>query len=405
VHPHELLSVTRGIQRGVDALTAVLLVVVVWQGFAEGSGARRWAALGLALGFAAAYAAGRTRRPSHIVVWFVALEVLWVGMLLVSPAALWIAFPLMLVQMHVLGAHRGIPAVIATTAFAVVAAVAARPSEAFGAVMGPLVGAAVAIAAVTGFHVLEREVRVRQEMLDELAFAREHLAAAERDRIRMVERERLAREIHDTIAQDLSAIGLLLNAAETGVGADDGRMSALVAQARSAVAGSLEQARRVVYELTPPELSDGTLASALRRAATRAAEAAQERGAPLVVSVDVDPHLPALPVPVEIAVLRIAQSALANAVQHAHAKQVNLVAALREGCVVLDVVDDGSGFDPARLDGRRQDRGFGLAVMRSRVAEIGGELVVESSPGEGTAVSVSIPVGVPGMAFSQRTSP
>lgn len=400
-----MLSVTRGIQRGVDALTAMLLVVVVWQGFAEGSGARRWAALGLALGFAAAYAAGRTRRPNHLVVWFVALEALWVGLLVVSPAALWIAFPLMLVQMHVLGAHRGIPAVIVTTAFAVAAAVAARPSEAFGAVMGPLVGAAVAIAAVTGFHVLEREVRVRQEMLDELAFAREHLAAAERDRIRMVERERLAREIHDTIAQDLSAIGLLLSAAEAGVGADDGRTSALVAQARSAVAGSLEQARRVVYELTPPELADGTLASALRRAATRAAEAAQERGAPLIVSVDVDPRLPALPVPVEIAVLRIAQSALANAVQHGHAKQVNLVAALREGCIVLDVVDDGSGFDPARLDGRQQDRGFGLSVMRSRVAEIGGELVVESSPGEGTAVSVSVPVGAADTAPLQRTSP
>ena len=405
MHPHALATVTRGIQLGVDALMALLVAVATWQGVASEAGLRRWSALLLGLAFAAVYAWGRGMRVagtgdplrrrrdlSVATVWIAALVLIWAGMLAVSPVALWMAFPLMLVQMHVLGAHRGVAAVAFTTLVAVADAVVVHPTDSFGAVLGPLVGAAVAIASVTGFHVLQREVRIRQEMLDELVSARDHLAAAERERVVSAERERLAREIHDTIAQDLSATGLLLGAAQAGIGPEDHRTAELLAQAQAAVADSLAQARRVVYALAPAELSEGTLVSALRRAGERAARDSAERGTELEVSVVTDTDVPVLPVSVETAVLRIAQSALANVVQHSRARNVQLALAVRDDLVVLDVVDDGVGFDPSQLDGRRPDHGFGLAAMRSRVAEIGGELVVESAPGTGAAVSVSIPV-------------
>lgn len=405
MHPHALATVTRGIQLGVDVLMGLLVAIATWQGVAGADGPRRWSALLLGLAFAASYAWGRgvplTGRAKPLgrrddqafsAAWIAVLVLLWAGLLVVSPVALWIAFPLMLVQMQVLGAHRGIPAVVITTAVAVVDAVLVHPTDSFGAVLGPVVGAAVAVGAVSGFHVLQREVRTRQETLDELVSARGDLAVAERERVVSVERERLAREIHDTIAQDLSAAGLLLGAAQAGIGPDDVRTADLVAQAQSAVADSLAQARRVVYELTPPELSDGTLVSALRRAGARAARESAERGGELDVVVVTGTGVPPLPVPVETAVLRVAQSALANVVQHARAQNVEVVLAVHDDEVVLDVVDDGVGFDPARLDGRGLDHGFGLAAMRSRVTEIGGVLAVESTPGAGVAVSVSIPV-------------
>ncbi len=405
MHPHALATVTRGIQLGVDVLMALLVAVATWQGVASEEGPRRWSALLLGLAFAATYAWGRgvrlagpaepLRRKSGLAratVWVTVLVLLWAGMLAISPVALWITFPLMLVQMQVLGAHRGIPAVAATTLVAVVDATVVHPSDSFGAVLGPLVGAAVAVTAVSGFHVLQREVRTRQETLDELVSARSHLAAAERERVVSAERERLAREIHDTIAQDLSAAGLLLGAAQAGIGPDDVRTADLVAQAQAAVADSLAQARRVVYELAPAELSEGTLVSALRRAGERAVRDSAERGIELDVSVVTQTDVPALPVPVETAVLRVAQSALANVVQHAGAQNVQVFLAVDDDLVVLDVVDDGVGFDPAHLDGRGPDHGFGLVAMRSRVTEIGGELAVESAPGAGAAVSVSVPV-------------
>ena len=94
----------------------------------------------------------------------------------------------------------------------------------------------------------------------------------------------------------------------------------------------------------------------------------------------------------EVALLRIAQSALANATQHADATRVTVTLSFMDTEVALDVVDDGVGFDPDTISAG--DRGFGLSGMRSRARSLQGTLVVESRPGQGTAVAVTVPLEV-----------
>jgi len=388
---------------GVDALFALLVVIATWQTLAAPTperiiglacgvalvGAYAW---GRSAGLAEPAAAGSTRMA---IAWLAGLGVLWIGLLLASPAALWLAFPLMIVQVHVLGAHRGGLAVAATVVVAAFVGLVVHPGDAFGSVLGPVVGGAVALFAVSGFHVLQREVEIRQQTVDELASVREHLAQAERDKVVVAERERLAREIHDTLAQSLSGIGLLLDVAQGRIGVDDVRATDLVRQAREATTGCLADARRVVYELTPAELEDSTLVAAIRRVAAQAERSAGDRGIDLEVRVDVAQGVPSLPVAVETGLLRVVQSCLANVVQHARATRVDVSLAVTDGQAVVDVVDDGVGFDPERMGVPQRDRGFGLPAMKSRVAQMGGVLAVEASPGGGTAVTVSVPVSLP----------
>lgn len=100
----------------------------------------------------------------------------------------------------------------------------------------------------------------------------------------------------------------------------------------------------------------------------------------------------ALPTPYEVALLRIAQSALANTVRHAGASRAEITLSFMDTAVALDVVDDGSGFDP--LHATSDEGGFGLPAMRSRAESLGGTFAVESTPGQGTAVAVTLPLPV-----------
>ncbi|CAM5255876.1 two-component sensor histidine kinase [Streptomyces narbonensis] len=103
-----------------------------------------------------------------------------------------------------------------------------------------------------------------------------------------------------------------------------------------------------------------------------------------------------LPTPYEVALLRIAQSALANTVRHASASRAEITLSFMDASVTLDVVDDGKGFDPGSVR-QSSEGGFGLPAMRSRAESLGGTFTVESAPGQGTAVAVSLPLpaGVP----------
>nr|WP_194719910.1 sensor histidine kinase [Cellulosimicrobium arenosum] len=332
--------------------------------------------------------------------WVAALTAAWVALLWLSPAALWVAFALMLLQMHVLGPHRGVVAVALTTVVAVseglvVQAGAGEPWTGF--VLGPVLGAGVAVGVVLGIEAFVRESQTRQRTVDELTQVRRHLAQAERERAVTDERARLARDIHDTLAQSLSAIELLLRAAEESVGSDDDRARDLVGQARGAARDSLAEARRVVQDLTPAELERTTLLGALRRLAESTAGAADDTGPgrtrSLAVSVHAAGRVRPLPVPLETALLRVAQSALANVAQHAGARRAQVTLTFEPDTVTLDVVDDGAGFDPATTGpGRSGGRGFGIPAIRSRVRELGGTLALEAAPGSGTALAVTLPV-------------
>lgn len=319
-----------------------------------------------------------------------ALVALWVALLVASPTALWVAFPLMLLQMHTLGPHRGALLVAVTTVAAVAHGIVRHPdgTAVIGPILGPILGALVSVGFVVGLEALVRESQERQRLLDELGATRAHLAEAERDRIVAIERERLAREIHDTLAQGFSAIELLLRTASHTVGSDDARTADLVAQARGAAQDNLAEARRVVQALAPADLSGSSLIEAVRRVAGRAS------GDGCAVRVHTTGTPRPLSVAIETALLRIVQSALANVNQHSGATRADVTLSFAEDAVLLDVVDDGRGFDPQTIPA--SSGGFGLVAMRSRVRELGGTLELESAPGGPTAIAVTLPVGTAG---------
>ena len=409
-----LPTVTRRLLVGLDVLVAGLVIVAVLR---PADSAQQWATLVAAAAFAALYATGRATIRVHEApldagrgrwwpagAWIAALIVVWTILLQVSDGALWLAFPLMLLQMHVLGPRAGVLAVVVTTVVAAVDGMLQRaPTDtSIAPALGPAVGAAVAVAVTLGLEALVRESQERQRMLEELARARDDVAAAERETAVATERERLAREIHDTLAQGYSAIELLLRAAARAVGHDDARAHAYIDQARSTAQENLAEARRFVRALAPADLDGATLVAALHRIADRTQAAAvtapvaddePRDTAPgsLVVRVQTSGEPRALPLQVEAALVRIAQSALANVVQHAAARNATLSLTFLSDEVILDVVDDGRGFDPGRQPPPDRPGGFGLTAMRSRAREFGGSLTIETGPGDGTVVAVRIP--------------
>lgn len=387
------MDASRALLRGLDVLLVALVLVAVLQA----AGPARGVAAGVGAALVGVHVWGRRHvrvheaavdaprgRGAAAVGWMLADLALWAVLLVTSPAALWLAFPLVLLQMHVLGPRRGVPLAALTTTCAVVAGLVRRaPGDpVLGYVLGPVVGAAVAVGVVLGLEALVRESQARQRALDELTAAREHLAAAERDRVVAVERERLAREVHDTLAQGFSAVELLLRSARTAIGTDDARARALVERARAAAQDNLAEARRFVRALAPADLADSSLPDALRRVAERTADQG------LRVVTRVEGAVRPLAVPVETTLLRVVQSALANVRQHAHARRADVTLTYLDDRVLLDVVDDGDGFDPAAP---ASGGGYGLPAMRSRVHELGGTLTVETATGEGTALAVSLP--------------
>lgn len=149
----------------------------------------------------------------------------------------------------------------------------------------------------------------------------------------------------------------------------------------------------MVRDLSEPELTDDGglgLPEALRAVAARIG-----RPGGLAVAVAVHGGPVRLPDDVATALLRTARGALANVVEHARATHATATLTYQPGSVSLDVWDDGCGFDPVAVPRSRDDRGHGLAGVRARVAALGGEVAVESAPGEGTALAVTLPVSRP----------
>ncbi|WP_306316208.1 MULTISPECIES: sensor histidine kinase [unclassified Streptomyces] len=346
-------------------------------------------AMGVVYGVGAALPVVRSTRAGAAW-WLAALGCVWAVLLVLSPDALWLAFPLYFLLLHLLPSRWGVPAVALAAGAAICSYVGHDGAVNPGAFIGPLLGAAVAVATVLGYQALYRESERRRELIEELIAARAELAEAERTAGTLAERERLAREIHDTLAQGLSSIQLLLVAAgrELPVGSP---AAGHVEQARAAAQGNLAEARRFVRALAPPDLDGGSLAGALDRLCATAP------GPGLDARFSVSGTPLELPTPYEVALLRVAQSALANTVRHADARRAEITLSFMETSVALDVVDDGVGFAPERAPGGdgEGDGGFGLAAMRSRVSELGGTFTVESAPGRGTAVAVTLPLPLP----------
>ncbi|MCP2329306.1 signal transduction histidine kinase [Hamadaea flava] len=369
-----------------------LLVVAAGRAVADGTHAA--ATVAVAVACAAGYAAGplllRTRRSRRAAVgWLAGFGVLCLLLLVLTEDAVWLAFPLYFLQLHLLPRRAGLIAVAVTAAVAVTGYAVHQGSFSVAMVIGPVLGAAVAVAVAWGYQALYRESEQRRRLIEELTATRADLAAAEHTAGVLAERERLAREIHDTLAQGLSSIQLLLRAAERALPDAPDNAARYLGQARQAAADNVGEARRFVRALAPPALDDATLAAALERLCATAGS--QHK---ITARFHLDGAPVALPTAHEVALLRIAQSAVANTVRHADATAVDVALRQDGHHVALNITDNGRGFDPSLVTG-----GFGLTSMRSRVDALGGTFTITSTPGRGTALAVDLPLAP---ADSQR---
>ena len=222
----------------------------------------------------------------------------------------------------------------------------------------------------------------RQRLLDELRATQEQLAAVNRDAGVASERERLAREIHDTIAQDLTGLVLLAQRAQRELHAADAEAAAeTVATLEEGARTTLAETRALVAATAPVSLAAGGLPQALTRLGERFT---RETGTPVTVTAG---GLSALDRDTEVVLLRCTQEGLANVRKHAKAATASVTLSAQEGAAILTISDDGGGIPADAAPG------FGLAGMRDRLALVGGTLEVDSSP-RGTRLRVTVPVGV-----------
>jgi signal transduction histidine kinase len=222
----------------------------------------------------------------------------------------------------------------------------------------------------------------RQRLIEQLEAAQSKLANLSRDAGAASERERLALEIHDTIAQDLA--GLVLTAQRGMRELHDGNLAATEAQL-----GILEEnARNALAETRSLVASgaavgaDGGLSTALRRLGERF-----ERETAILVTVAADDSV-ALDRDAEVVLLRCAQEALANVRKHSAAAAASVVLKVSDDEIELSISDDGTGFDTSA-----ESTGFGLDGMRERLGLVHGTFAVAASPGGGTTVTASLPTG------------
>lgn len=386
-------AVTRAMEAGQALLFVALLGIGTARAWSDGAG---WVTLVLAAAVLAVFAGGLAvhTRIGDLgrAVWVVATLVGAVALFAHHRDFLWLAFPVWLLAAHVLS----LPLALALTAVslaAVITVLGYQGDSSSAATLGPVIGALVAVGLSQGVRRLERESAEHRRLLQEVMTAQrelvvlsDELVRAQRDAGVLAERTRLSRDIHDTLAQGFSSIVLLARAAQREADAD--RRDDLLSLIRGTAQDNLAQSRRVVHALAPEELDADGLASPLRRLA-----ADLETATGATVTVAIDPQLPRLPIPTEVALLRAAQGSLANVRRHSRASAVTVSLARDGDRVRLDVVDDGCGFDPGALvTSPHLEGGYGLIALRDRLRDLGGGLAIESEPGRGTALSADLPL-------------
>ncbi|MFJ3306970.1 sensor histidine kinase [Streptomyces sp. NPDC086549] len=345
----------------------------------------------LALVYTAGLAAWNRLGTVHRGAWVLALLSLWGVLTLLAPPPLtaayaWCGVPLACAALRGLGRRAAVVAVAAITV----------------ALGGQLVRTAgwfdpelvlIPVAAVWGtvalYRAQQRDVAERQRLVEELRGTRGVLAEEQRRAGVLAERTRIARDLHDTLAQELAGSLMLLQAAER-----DWERRPDVARTRvRAVADGLDanlaETRRIILGLTPAAVAEAGLEGSLR---LLCAQAGGDGFAERVRFRSLGDSRPALDERAAATLFRVAQSTLANVREHAHAVDVLVTLRHRADRIELEVCDDGAGFDPA--DGRaaaRPTRGFGLPAARARLRECGGDLRVTSAPGRGTRVRAVVP--------------
>ena len=383
-----------GMVRAIGAGTAIPAVIVA------GIAVLAWHTAGTAL-------PRRSASNRMVTLWLIGFAVVWIAAVAVSAEFVWLSFLLWLLAGHLLSARWGLVFSGFVLAVVVVAPILHHGTTSYANVFGPLIGGVFAYGISRGYLQLLHEAAERERLVEsltraqtEMAELQDELALAQREAGAIAERTRISRDIHDTIAQALSSIRLLAHAGSSRTA--DAAAKRSLEQVESLAGDSLADVRRIVAELVPAELEHDALAVALERMLGRAHEETGIDG-----ELHVDNTLPALPTEVEVALLRSAQSALANVRLHAGASRV-VVSLIDAGdSVRMDIIDDGDGFDVAAWE-RNSEHGsssYGLRFMRARLRELGGGLDVESTLGEGTAISAHLPTHLDSPATAAEERP
>lgn len=324
----------------------------------------------------------RPHTPGRNLVYLVGVVGLWLALIALHPVFLWLGLGVL--APFCLHDLRHGAAVVLVLAAGWGWQLASEPAGVpWPAVAALSVFAAGALLSVAYMGAIVRQSRERQRLLEQLQATRAELAAAERQAGTLAERQRLARDLHDTLTQGFASVVLLLEAAEESL-ARGRPVDRHIQQALRSARDNLAESRRVVWALRPRPLAEQPLPQALEGLTGQLAEETGMRAEAMVTGT-VRP----LGAEVEEALLRVAQEALANVRKHAAASRVTLTLSYLDDVAMLDVADDGVGFDQAAA--ATGAPGFGLAAMRERVDALGGRFVVESGPGEGTTIAVEVP--------------
>lgn len=323
--------------------------------------------------------------------WWAAVVVLWLSALVLANDFLWVLFPLVFVTLAVLPRPANLLAAAVLWAAGVVVVAWLHPQHWHIAVaIGPGIGTVFAVAIYVSYRALHREALTQRRIAEELAATQQELAATEHQAGRLEERERLARDIHDTLAQGLSSIVLLARAGRAS--ASTGEAVDVLSTIEDTARDNLAEARRFVRDLTAPSAQ-----ADLPDAITEILQRMRRRGNGLGESTEFranfsgDTHR-RLPESVVTAVVRCVQEALNNVAKHAHADHAVVSVAVLGDELTVDIFDDGRGFDPAQAPQQESSHGYGLGGIQQRIAALSGTVNIESTPGEGTVVAARIPL-------------
>lgn len=405
---------------------AILLFVACVRLLGEGLPGTGWFAPATALVLAAVYLLGTVLEKHHATdpsrfdprpysgLWLGMVCLLWLLLIWASADFVWLAFPLFFLQLHVLDLRLALPAIALSTVLVVAALWFHNASKDGSAlqlpmVLGPAFGAAFAVVTGLAYRALYLEAENQRLAAEELRRTRAELARSQHEAGTLAERTRLAREIHDTLAQGFSSIVLMGRSAEKSL--DDGDAALARERLRTVqetASANLAEARNFVRGLQPPSLAGGPagdpaenptqdpLVESLRRLCEKTETEAAARGARLRCRFDLEGAPVELPNQYRTTLLRAAQASLANVWVHARARTAVVTLSFLGSEVAMDIYDDGAGFDPvavAAVSSRADGSGFGLTSLRERVAALAGRLDVESAPGEGTVVAIRLPLG------------
>ncbi|WP_285314316.1 histidine kinase [Pseudarthrobacter sp. fls2-241-R2A-168] len=335
--------------------------------------------LGLAAGACLLYLAVaiQAQRARPGAPWMVALVGVWAVLVVAAPSFAWCSFALFfLCRIAFNGAAAYIAAGVTAAATAAGLFKLSDGTD-LAMLLGPL---AVGVMLTLVYDRIQHDAEEQRRLHAEVSLAQGQLAASERRAGTIAERERVSREIHDTVTQGLASSLLLLEAAGRAWPADAARAD--LGQATALLRGNLSETRNLVHELASPGLDASPLPDALLVAARQYVPAAR-------LLVTGEPRN--VPADVRHALLRVVQSAASNIKLHAAASTATVTLGFLPDAVTLDVYDDGTGFDPAAAAPPSGAGGYGLRAMRQRVEQLGGAFSVESAPGEGTIVAAQLP--------------